>query len=300
VRSWVGSIRGAIVALGLGWAGTASAADLNVFAATSLTESLQEIGESWSEQHPDIRPVFNFTASSALALQIQEGAPADVFFSADEAKMDGLEKRNLLSPGTRFSLLSNTLVIVVHQDSRLAVTKAADLQAASFAHIALAEPQTVPAGIYAKEYLRQQGVWSKVIDKVIPTENVRAALAAVESGNVQAGIVYKTDAAISKQVRVAYEVAGQRRPEDLVSRRCPEGFHTIRSREAIRRLLALRGGARRVPRPWFHRPPPAPAERTKRKRRHRSGAASLATPTDVSQRMIRTRFTVLSPGPSIR
>jgi molybdate transport system substrate-binding protein len=83
---------------------------------------------------------------------------------------------------------------------------AADLAAAKVGNIALAEPQTVPAGIYAKEYLEQHGLWSKVIDKVVPTENVRAALAAVESGNVDAGIVYKTDAAISKNVRVAYEV----------------------------------------------------------------------------------------------
>jgi molybdate transport system substrate-binding protein len=184
---------------------TVFAAELSVFAAASLTEALQEIGHRYQQQERGVQVSFNFAASSVLARQIQEGAPADVFFSADEAKMDGLEKRGLLSSGTRRSLLSNSLVIVVHKDSRMTLS-AADLAAAKVGSIALAEPQTVPAGIYAKEYLEQHGLWSKVIDKVVPTENVRAALAAVESGNVDAGIVYKTDAAISKNVRVAYEV----------------------------------------------------------------------------------------------
>jgi molybdate transport system substrate-binding protein len=184
----------------------AVAEELSVFAAASLTEALQEIGQAYEKLQPDTQVAFNFAASSALARQIQEGAPADVFFSADEAKMDGLEKKGLLSPGTRHSLLSNSLVIVVHRESRLSLSSPADLVDAKFGHVALAEPQTVPAGIYAKDYLKKQGLWSKVIDKVVPTENVRATLAAVESGNVEAGIVYKTDAAISKSVRVAYEV----------------------------------------------------------------------------------------------
>jgi molybdate transport system substrate-binding protein len=183
------------------------AEDLSVFAAASLTESLQEIGHTYEQRQQATHLVFNFAASSALARQIQEGAPADVFFSADEAKMDGLEKKGLLVPGTRRRLLSNSLVIVVPQDGWLAVSSAADLVDPKFGHIALAEPQTAPAGIYAKEFLKKQGIWSKLIDKVVPTENIRAALAAVESGNVDAGIVYKTDAAISKNVRVAYEVA---------------------------------------------------------------------------------------------
>ena len=200
-----------LAALALAFGVTASspnvgAEEVMVFAAASLTEALAEIGGLYEQQRPEIDVVFNFAATNALARQIQEGAPADVFFSADEAKMDGLEKKGLLRPGTRRSLLSNALVIVVHRDSRLNLFGAADLAGAKVGSIALAEPQTVPAGIYAKEYLKAQGLWSKVIDKVIPTENVRAALAAVESGNVDAGIVYNTDAAISMSVRVAYAV----------------------------------------------------------------------------------------------
>jgi molybdate transport system substrate-binding protein len=181
------------------------AAELNVFAAASLTDALQEIAAAYEKGGGD-RVVLNLGASSALARQIQEGAPADLFLSADEEKMNGLEKKKLLLSGTRKSVLSNTLVIVVPADSTLKITGIKDLTAPGLRALALAEPQTVPAGIYAKEYLRKQGIWSKVIDRVIPTENVRAALAAVESGNADAGIVYKTDAGISKRVRIAWEV----------------------------------------------------------------------------------------------
>jgi len=181
----------------------ASAAELQVFAAASLTDALKEIAPEYEKATGD-KLVLNLGASSTLARQIQEGAPADLFLSADEAKMDGLEKRKLLLAGTRKSVLSNTLVVVVPVDSNLKIAGPADLVAVRA--LALAEPQTVPAGIYAKEYLKSKGLWSKVIDRVVPTENVRAALAAVESGNVDAGIVYKTDAGISKKVRIAYEV----------------------------------------------------------------------------------------------
>jgi molybdate transport system substrate-binding protein len=189
------------------------AEELTVFAAASLTEALQEIGDTYEHQQPGTHLVFNLAASSILAHQIQEGAPADVFFSADEAKMDGLEKKGLLIAGTRRSLLSNSLVIVVRRDSRTSLFSPADLLDSRVGHIAVAEPQTVPAGIYAKEYLEKQGLWSNVVDKIVPTENVRAALVAVESGNVDAGIVYKTDAAIFKSVRVAYEVPATEGPQ---------------------------------------------------------------------------------------
>jgi molybdate transport system substrate-binding protein len=183
----------------------ANAAELRVFAAASLTDALKEIAPEYEKVTGD-ELVLNLGASSTLARQIQEGAPADLFLSADEEKMDGLEKRKLLLPGTRRKVLSNSLVVVVPADSSLKISGPADLAAPSIRVLALAEPQTVPAGIYAKEYLKRKGIWSKVIDRVVPTENVRAALAAVESGNADAGIVYKTDAGISKKVKIAYEV----------------------------------------------------------------------------------------------
>lgn len=182
----------------------AFAAELNVFAAASLTDALKEIATQYEQESGDtIR--FNFASSSLLARQIDEGAPADLFFSADEEKMDGLQKKGLIVNETRESLLSNTLVIVVPYDSTASVDSPQKLATSNW-KIALAEPKTVPAGIYAKKYLQNIGLWSKVIDRVIPTENVRAALAAVESGNVDIGIVYKTDAAISKRVKIAYDI----------------------------------------------------------------------------------------------
>lgn len=183
----------------------AHAATLHVSAAASLTDVLQEMAPLYEKQTGD-KVLFNLGASSMLARQIQEGAPTDVFISADEAKMDQLQRQHLIVNASRRSILSNTLVIVVPIDSRLKIASPADLAASSVKTIALAEPGAVPAGIYAKAYLSKLGLWPKVAGKIIPVENVRSALAAVESGNADAGIVYSTDALISKGVRVAYEV----------------------------------------------------------------------------------------------
>jgi molybdate transport system substrate-binding protein len=181
------------------------AAELTIFAAASLSDALGEIARAYELKSGD-KLQFNLAASSTLALQIKQGAPADLFFSADEAKMDDLAKGGLLLTETRRSLLSNTLVVVVAADGNVAFNVPADLAKSSFGRIAMAEPQTVPAGVYAKEWLQKSGLWKNVLHKVIPTENVRACLAAVASGNVDAGIVYKTDALISKKVKIAYEV----------------------------------------------------------------------------------------------
>ncbi|HYH08888.1 MAG TPA: molybdate ABC transporter substrate-binding protein [Thermoanaerobaculia bacterium] len=178
-----------------------AAAEVRVFAAASLTDALNEIGAAYEKASGD-RIVFNFGASSMLARQIQQGAPADLFLSADEEKMNALAQRGLVA--TRTSVLSNTLAIVVPRVGGRAI--GGPRQLASVASLALAEPSTVPAGIYAKQYLVAQKIWPQLAAKVIPTDNVRSALAAVESGNADAAIVYKTDALLSKRVRVAYEV----------------------------------------------------------------------------------------------
>lgn len=183
----------------------AAAGEVTVFAAASLTNVLQELGAEWQKSPGGEKVIFNFASSSALAVQIQAGAPADLFFSADEAKMDQLEKKKLIVPGSRRSLLSNTLAVLVAADSDIAIAGPQDL-VKKVRILALAEPQTVPAGIYAKEWLKTTGVWSKVIDKVVPTDNVRAAMSAVEAGNADAAIVYATDALISKEVKVAFAV----------------------------------------------------------------------------------------------
>lgn len=183
----------------------AHAAEVTVFAAISLTDSLKQIAVVYERESGD-KIVFNLGASSTLARQIEEGAPADIFFSADEAKMDGLAKKNLIDVSTRKNRLGNSLVVVVAVDSVLPIQSADDLTNQNVQKIALADPRAVPAGIYAKAWLEKEQLWPAVESKIVPTENVRAALAAVESGNVEAGVVYKTDAGISKKVKIAYEV----------------------------------------------------------------------------------------------
>jgi molybdate transport system substrate-binding protein len=191
---------------------TARAAPIVVFAAASLTDCMNEIAVDYQKETGE-KVVFNFAASSVLARQISEGAPADIFFSADEAKMDGLEKQGLILKDTRRSRLSNSLVIVVPSDSPLQIRSSKDLVRADVKRIALADPQTVPAGIYSKAHLEKLKLWSAVEPKVIPMDNVRAALAAVESGNVDAGMVFKTDAAISKKTKIACEIPPEDSPD---------------------------------------------------------------------------------------
>ena len=189
---------------------TANGAEINVYAAASLTDVLKEIAVNYEKQSSD-KIVFNFGASSLLARQIIEHAPANVFFSADEAKMDDVQKAGLIVTESRRDLLSNSLVIIVPNDSNLAIASP-DQLVDKTQKIAIADPRTVPAGIYTKEYLSGIGLWEKLEPKMVPTENVRTALAAVESGNVDAGFVYKTDANISKNVKIAFSVPIEKGP----------------------------------------------------------------------------------------
>ena len=192
--------------------GIARASEFNVFAAASLTDALKEIGTNYEKQSGD-KIAFNFGASSLLERQIEEGAPADVFFSADEAKMNALAAKNLIIKETRKSILSNTLVIVISAESNLKITSPADFTSSAVRRIALADPKAVPAGVYSKAYFVQQKLWSQIEPKIVPVDNVRAALAAVESGNIEVGMVFKTDAAISKRVKIAYEVPAAAGPK---------------------------------------------------------------------------------------
>lgn len=174
-----------------------------VFGAASLTDSLQDLGRAY-EARTGQKVVFSFGASSDLARQIQAGAPADVFFSADTPKMDTLEKAGLVRAAARHEFLSNALVVIVPSASTAKVASAADL--AAFTRIGLADPASVPVGVYAKKWLAGLGLWDKIEPKVVPMLDVRAALAAVETDAVPAGIVYRTDAAIAKSVKIVFTV----------------------------------------------------------------------------------------------
>ena len=182
-----------------------SGAEVKVFAAASLTDSLRELAATYQTQ-TGVKITLNLGASSTLERQIEEGAPADIFFSADEARMDQLERQGLIVKATRQSRLSNSLVLVVAAANGAPVHSPEDLAAPAIKRIALGDPKAVPVGVYAKQYLEKRRLWSAVSPKVVATENVRAALAAVESGDADASIVYKTDSMISRKVKVAFEV----------------------------------------------------------------------------------------------
>ena len=183
----------------------ACADDILISAAASLTDALKEIGRAYQSKSKN-RVTFAFASSITLARQIEAGAPADVFFSADLESMDTLEKNGRLEPGTRKQLLSNQLVIIVRADLPSAVNSPEDLLDSRVRNIALAEPSSVPAGVYSRRYLESLGLWDRIKHKIVPVLDVRATLASVESGNVEAGFVYKTDAANSRKVKTVFEV----------------------------------------------------------------------------------------------
>lgn len=175
-----------------------------VLAAASLQESLTEAANAWAARG-HARPVISFAASSALARQVIAGAPADLFLSADEEWMDAVAKAGLLRAGTRTTLLGNRLVLIAPVSSTVRLTPARGFplaRALGSGRLALADPDAVPAGKYAKVALTRLGVWGRVAARVAPAENVRAALALVERGAAPLGIVYATDARASKAVRV--------------------------------------------------------------------------------------------------
>ncbi len=182
-----------------------SAAEITVSAAASLQEAIAEVARKFERESGD-RVTLNFAGSNVLARQIEAGAPVDVFVSADEETMDGLAAKGLLVAGSRRALVSNRLVIIIPADRKLNLLWPRDLAAGVIERIALADPRAVPAGRYAKEFLARAELWNAVQDKIIPLGNVRAALAAVGSGNADAGLVYRTDAALDRRVRVVCEL----------------------------------------------------------------------------------------------
>jgi molybdate transport system substrate-binding protein len=191
-------------------------AAVRVFAAASLTDVLKTIGEAYAAKgHP--APVLNFAASSELARQIEQGAEADMFLSADEEWMNYLAEKNLIDPATRASILTNKLVLITPADKPITVEvkDGMNLKAAlKGGKLAIANPDSVPAGKYAKEALEHFKAWAGVEKDTARAENVRAALRFVEAGEAAAGIVYATDAKASgDKVAVAAEFpAGSHTP----------------------------------------------------------------------------------------
>ena len=175
-----------------------SAADLTVSAAASLTNAFRELGPLFEAQNSGTSVVFNFGASDALLAQIAKGAPADVFASADQETMDRANKQKLLAPGSRRNFVANTLVMIVPANSTLGLKAPGDLQKPEVKRIAIGNPASVPVGRYTKGSLDAAKLWAAVELKSVFAQNARQALDYVARGEVEAGFVYVTDAAIMK------------------------------------------------------------------------------------------------------
>ncbi len=176
--------------------------ELNISAAVSLKDALEEIQKNYEAKNSNIKLIYNLGASGALQQQIEQGAPADIVMSAAPQQMSDLEAKNLVNKATRKNLVENQLVIIVPQDSTIAITKYEDLTKAEVQKISIGETATVPAGQYAQEVLKKLGIWDKIKDKAVLAKDVRTVLTYVETGNVEAGIVYKTDALSSNKVKI--------------------------------------------------------------------------------------------------
>ncbi len=178
---------------------------VTVFAASSLTDVLEEVGKAYTEDtHVPVR--FSYAASSALARQIESGAPAEAFVSADQDWMNYLAERKLIQPDTRANVVTNSLVLVAPADSKITLKIAPKFALAKAlgekGRIATGDPASVPVGKYAKAALTNLGVWDSVADRIVPAENVRSALNFVSLGETPLGIVYATDAKGNAKVRV--------------------------------------------------------------------------------------------------
>lgn len=178
------------------------AIELNISAAVSMKDALAEIQANYQAKHPNVKILYNLGASGSLQQQIEQGAPADIFISAAPKQMNELEAENLINKATRRNLVENKLVLIVPKNSTLAIDKFEDLAQTSVQKWSMGEPSVVPAGQYSQEVLKKLGIWNDVKAKAVLAKDVRTVLAYVETGNVEAGIVYKTDAASSDKVKI--------------------------------------------------------------------------------------------------
>jgi len=197
-------LHGALLGLGLALTPLAAVAeDVLVFAAASLTDALDSVANSWNETSGH-RAVISYAGSSALARQIQEGAPADIFVSASTEWMDALEATGDLRPDTRRNLLGNSLVLIAHGNAApVTIDRNLDLPGLlNGGRLSMAMVDSVPAGIYGKAALTSLGLWDEAAPLVAQSDNVRAALAFVARNEAPLGIVYATDAAVQDEVSI--------------------------------------------------------------------------------------------------
>jgi molybdate transport system substrate-binding protein len=220
---------------------------VTIFAAASTTNALSEAAETYAALEPSgqkVRPVF--AASSTLAMQISKGAPADLFLSANPAWMDYLVERQSILQQSRRDLLGNRLVLIAPADSSLQVAIGPGLpllEALGDGRLAIGDPGHVPAGIYAKAALETLGIWHAVARRTARAANVRAALALVDRGEATAGIVYQSDAAIGKRVRVVAVFPPNSHPAIVYQLALVPGSNLAGAKRFYRFLLGPEAGA---------------------------------------------------------
>ena len=191
----------------------ASQKEVYIVAAASMTDAVKEIGANYEKQHSDVKLMYNFGSSGALQSQIEQGAPADVFISAAQKQMNALEEENLIDKATRKDLLENKVVLIVPKDSTLVLDDFAAAATDKVSKIALGERKSVPVGQYSEEIFTNLNVWADIKAKAVYASDVRQVLSWVETGEVDCGVVYATDAAISDKVKVLLEApAGTHKP----------------------------------------------------------------------------------------
>lgn len=240
-RCLPGCKRAAVLALVLAclWPCRAGAQDteLVVSAAASLTDVMRELADRYRAETGVILRI-NSAGSNTLARQIVEGAGVDVFLSADEAQMDIVEGAGRVVAGTRTDVLLNTLVVVVPAggEERARLSTPGDLAGPGVRRVAMGNPASVPAGVYGRQWLESLGLWARVAPRVVSLPTVRAALAAVEEGRVDAGIVYATDARSTTAVRVAMTVPVAGAPRIVYPAAAIRGAHEARAATLVRWL----------------------------------------------------------------
>ncbi len=191
---------------------TLGCTEVFVSAAISMTEVLQDIVGQY-EQTNEKRVILNLASSNTLATQIIQGAPADLFVSADTFQMDRVWAAGRIVTGSRVDLVSNQLVIVIPDNRSRVFRSPFDLLSPDIRRIAIGDPSGVPAGVYARRYLAGRGLWRQIREKVVPTMSVRGALSAVEGGHVDAGIVYRTDVVNERGVIISLAIPPKDTPD---------------------------------------------------------------------------------------
>jgi len=246
-----------LVAILLAAATLAQAQDVTLSVAISMKDAVEELGKGFMASRPGVTLRYNFGSSGELQKQIEAGAPVDLFISAAQRQMDELEQKRLVVSATRRVFARNVLTVIKPSDSKIDIAKPADLLDARITKIVIGNPKTVPAGQYAEESLKALGLWEKLQPRLVFAENVRQALDYVARGEVDAGVVYTTDAVTrGQQVKEAFRPAEDTYRPVLYPVAVVSGAKQATLAQAFVDLLLSREGQAMLGRLGFQ-PPPA-------------------------------------------